>query len=489
LRLSVPLAQRVLELGVAAPARAALVHGPNTVSYAELCERVRAVACLLEQLGVRAGDRVVLAAPSTPAFVYGYLGTHHVGAIAVPVAPGITTKDLQFIADQVEPSAIFLTHEFQYRSYLGRPLEELDSAKVAVDGCHSPRLQEIADILFTTGTTGVPKGVVLTHHNTLAAAANINAFIGNTSDDTEVVPLPLSHSFGLGRLRCNLLACGTVVLVDGFGLIGRIFEAMERHRATGLSSVPAGFEIIFRLTGDKLGEYADHLKYVEIGSASMPQEHKRRLMRLLPNTRLCMHYGLTEASRTTFIEFHESANKLESIGQPTPNVDVGVLGGNGQRLPAGTIGEIAVQGRTVAQGYWKDPPMTAKALVDGWLRTGDSGYQDNEGFLYLVGRSSDLVNVGGLKVAPVEVEEALKEHQSIGDCACVGIRDPDTLAGEAVKVFLVQESAREPKPTDQELVAFLRERLESHKIPALFQWVDAVPRTASGKLQRQLLLK
>jgi long-chain acyl-CoA synthetase len=397
---------------------------------------------------------------------------------------------LRYIVRLVEPRAIFTVKPPSDAVISTESIEDLsnDGAALHASATDFPGSADIADVLFTTGTTGDPKGVVLTHHNVRCAAENINRFIQNTADDREVVPLPLSHSFGLGRLRSNLLAGGTIILIDGFTFPAKIFQAIEHWNATGIATVPAGFTVLSRLTRNKIGQYARQLKYIEIGSAPMPIEQKRRLMELLPNTHICMHYGLTEASRSTFIEFHESAEKLISIGRPTPNVEVKILDPGGRECPPMESGQIVVKGGMVMKEYWRNPQQSAQALVAGWLRTGDYGYRDEEGYVFLQARESELINVGGRKVSPIEVERLLEARGDIDSCACVGIADPKGITGEAVKAFLVAAAGPQQKrPDDSELTEYLRDKLEPYKVPVAYEWIESLPMTASGKLQRQQL--
>jgi long-chain acyl-CoA synthetase len=326
---------------------------------------------------------------------------------------------------------------------------------------------------------------MLTHRNILAAATNINAVLENDASDREVVPLPLSHSFGLGRLRCNMLAGGTIILVSGFKLPGEILGAMQRWKATGFAVVPAGMAVLVRFGQEELAGFANQLEYMEFGSAPMPLSTKQLLIDILPHTRVWMHYGLTEASRCTFIEFHDGRDHLDSIGKPTPNVEVRVVDAQGRDAAPGKPGEIVVKGGMVTAGYWKDPERTKRTLVDGWLHTGDLGHKDEQGYIYLHGRKGDMINVGGFNVSPVEVEDVLAQHPAIEQGACIGIPDPSEVSGEVVKVFVVPNG--EARPTRRELIDWLKPRLEPYKLPAAVEWVESLPKTGSGKLQRNLL--
>ena len=323
-----------------------------------------------------------------------FMGTslsHLLGAIAAPVDPLTPATRLEYISTLVSPKAIFIAQKPSGCTLSVHNINELACCEAI------PKVESVftkpdnpADILFTTGTTGDPKGVVLSHKSILCAANNINTFIRNTNGDREVVPLPLSHSFGLGRLRCNLLSGSTIILVDGITFPAKIFKAFEQWDATGFASVPAGLVMLLRMTKDRIGSYAAQLRYLEIGSAPMFIEDKRRLMNLLPDTRICMHYGLTEASRSAFIEFHESSNFLDSIGKASPNVEIKIVDDNDHELGPHRSGKIMVRGGTLMTEYWHNAKATREVLNSDWLYTGDYGYKDANDYLYLerVGKRS-----------------------------------------------------------------------------------------------------
>jgi long-chain acyl-CoA synthetase len=325
--------------------------------------------------------------------------------------------------------------------------------------------------------------VVLTQRQIAEAATNINAFIGGQPGDVEVVPMPLSHSFGLGRLRCMAQTGVTLALEAGLRNAAKVLRRILELKATGLAMVPAGFELLLHMTKDRLGDARGHLRYIEIGSAPMSLETKHRLMELLPETRICHHYGLTEASRAAFLDYHADRDKLTSIGRPAPNVEIAVHNGDGHDLGPGEHGELAIRGAMVMKEYWQRPELTRATLQDGWLRTGDWGWKDAEGYFHLLGRGNDLINVAGMKVCPEEVERLLNAHPAISESACVGVADPQGITGDCVKAVFI---ARAPV-SDIELIAWLRPRLEEYKIPRFWERVESIPRTPSGKIQRQRL--
>lgn len=472
------------------PDRAALHTARETISYGQLFRRVLGARDALRSANVEAGDRVVLVAPSAPAFVYGYFGAHALGAVAIPLDPNAPAARRDELVSRARAKVAYGA-----RAEEGvRAIAELDVEPAASSPAFTPPpLDALADVLFTTGTTGRPKGVRLTHANVAAAARHINEVIGRREGDVEVVPLPLNHSFGLGRLRCSVLAGATLALVDGFRMPGEIFAALEKHGATGLVGVPAAFAILLRVRG--LGPFASTLRYVEIGSAPMPLEHKQELMKLLPTTELWMHYGLTEASRSTFVEFHRHADLLDTVGRPAPGVKLTVRGDDGGALPAGETGLLWIGGPHVSPGYWDDDELAARVFRDGEVCTGDLASIDDAGFVRLHGRKDDMINVGGFNVSPDEVERVLGEHAAVREACCVGVADPRKTTGSVVRAYLVRadgggggegDGGNRP-PRDAELAQWVAARLEPYKVPAQFRWVASLPRTASGKLVRATL--
>ena len=467
------------------PQRDALIAGDRHFSYGELWQRVRSIAQEFARFGVGRGDRVLLAAPNVPAFAFAYFATQLLGAIAVPLDPHAPKARRDELIERVRPKLAFgEKDEANAGPTPIRAIAELEVLPWSEAEFAPPAPDSLADLLFTTGTTGRPKGVRLTHRNLTAAACHINSVIGTRESDVEVLPLPLYHSFGLGRLRCNLIAGATVVLVDGFRLPGEIFAAIDRHRATGLVGVPAGFAVLLRFGARGLGAFANQLRYIEIGSAPMPIEHKRALMGLLPMTELWMHYGLTEASRSVFIEFHRHHERLDTVGLAAPGVQLAVRGEDGSANQPGVAGHLWIHGEHVSAGYWDDPESTVANFVRGWVHTGDVAHLGNDGFLVLHGRNDDMINVGGFKVSPDEIERVLSEHPAVREAFCIGVPDPRKIAGQVVRAYLVSGSAKAP---DEELSDWVAARLERYKVPMQYRWIESLPRTSSGKPLRATL--
>ena len=464
------------------PDKVALVEGDFQVTYAQLMARIEQTARALLALGLKPGDRIVLAAQKELSFVYHYFAAHLLGVVNVVVDVASPRDRLDYIIDVVKPSALFSSGLegvngvpcYSFNRPESDDVQSVDLTWPTVD------VNDVADVMFTTGTTGVPKGVCLTHANIAGSASNTNGFIGTCSDDIEALALPLSHSFGLGRLRCVLMAGATLVLVGNFANLKSFFSVLDAWHVTGFGMVPAVWQYIKRLSGRRIARFAEQLKYIEIGSAALPIEDKRLLMEIFPNTRLCMHYGLTEASRAMFTEFHANAGNLETVGRPASSlVEASIRDDDGNPVANGVDGEICVRGNMVTRSYFK-PQDNAGSFYGDWFRTGDWGHRDDEGNFYLTGRKKELINVGGEKVSPATIEDAIRSL-GIADCACIAVSDPNGVLGEVPKAFLQKG---DNQVTIEDIKQQLTQLLPPHEIPVEWEWVDSIPRTSSGKIQR-----
>lgn len=469
------------------PHKIAVIHKKDRVSYQELWGHILAAAQYYQQVRKFVpGTVVILAADKQVEFVYAYFGAHVAGLRVVPLDVATNIKRLSFIISRLHPALLV---GFRHTDNLG--VEVCSFKEFDLPACNNPvahpKMGDIADILFTTGTTGEPKGVPLTYHNLAAAARQINTFIKNSSDDVELLALPISHSFGLGRLRCVLSLGATICLLGSFVNVKKLFRTMEEEHITGFTMVPASWRYLKKYTGNKIGEFADQLKYIEMGSAYFSAPEKKELADLMPKTRICMHYGLTEASRSAFLEFHcaDRDGHLDSVGRPSPSTEIAIFNEQGKRIGSNQEGEICVKGEHVTKGYLQIP-REKTFFEEDFFRTGDWGYLTKDGYLYLVGRKKELINVGGKKVSPLEVEVEIDKFPGIIDCACVAEPDPQGILGEVVKAYLVKDSDC-GKIDFADIQSFLFDKLEGYKIPALWDWIDEIPKTHNGKVQRLLL--
>lgn len=463
------------------PSKSAIITGDKKVTYSELVDNIERTASFYKtSLGLNTGERIIVAADKQIEFIYAYFGAHLAGLIVLPVDSGINDDRLNYIIKQSNVKlGIGLTNK-------GIPIKSIplsDFSDLSINKKNefaSINKDDIADILFTTGTTGIPKGVPLSFCNIVQAAENINSFIKNTEDDIELLALPLSHSFGLGRLRCVFAKGSTIVLINGFTNMKKLFRIMGEEKVTGFTMVPASWRYIKKFSGKKIKEFSEQLKYIEMGSAFFSAEEKRELASLLPNTRICMHYGLTEASRSAFMEFHEDNDFLDSVGKASPNTEINIFDETGKIVSGETEGEICIKGNHVTKGYLSI--SRENTFYGDYFRTGDWGYKNSKDYIYLVSRYKELINVGGKKVSPIEVEEQLKKINGISDCACIGVQDPSGILGEVVKAFIVKD---EKTAIDfEEIKNQMKGKLEDYKLPAIYEWITEIPKTHNGKIQR-----
>lgn len=466
------------------PDKVALISGDTEITYSQLWDYCLCAAEKLKQdYHLKKGDRVILSAAGNIEFVYAYFGVHIAGGICVPIDPDTNQTRFEYIEKSTTPVCVMgLLHNVKKETI---PFSDVVNGTSKASYI-APEQSQVADILFTTGTTGAPKGVALSYNNLSAAARNINAFIGNTSSDVELLALPVSHSFGLGRLRCSLSKGATVVMLGTFANVKKFFKEMARCQVTMFAMVPASWGFIKKMSGKYIGKFADQLKFIEIGSSFMPVEDKELLMSLLPKTRICMHYGSTEASRSAFMEFHTYKDNLLSIGKASPNVEIKIFTSQGTPAALGEEGEVCVKGEHVTCSYWNETPERfASDFYDGYFRTGDCGTMDAEGNIYLKSRIKEMINVGGKKVSPMEVEDILNTIPGIKESACIGIPDPGIVLGEVVKAFIVADD----NLSDEEIMQQLRPQLEVYKLPVEIERINAIPKTGSGKIQRLSLKK
>lgn len=473
------IVEKIFKHAAQTPAATAIIFPRFSLTYYQLADNISAACSWLKSQSVRKGSIVALGASRCPEFIACYFAAHALGAIVLNLDTETNADRLTQLFEKTQPTLVIGLSNGKCRSYTEVDLTIPGEISIAA----SPDM--VADLMFTTGTTGEPKGVPLTHSNLVAAATQINSFIGNNKNDVEVLALPICHSFGMGRLRCVLSAGGTVILTPGFSNSKYLLNVLKSYKATGFSFVPAAWAYLRQMSGDKLAECSPYLRYIEIGSAPMPEQERRHLMSLFPQTRICMHYGLTEASRSTFIEFHQHQEHLSSAGKPTPGVQIKIFSPHGEELSANEEGEICIKGAHVMRRYWESSNLDG--YFGDFFRSGDWGRLDDNGFLYILSRTKDIINTGGKKVSPEEVESVLVTVPGIVECACIPVPDPNGLLGEVIKAVLVSDNSSSI-PSETELRKIVSQRLENYKCPAIYEWREtALPKTESGKLQRHLI--
>jgi long-chain acyl-CoA synthetase len=481
------------------PMKTAIIAGDRYYTYNEVWSNINNFSSWIVS-NTNIQDRIGILLENCPETVFAVYGVTKAGRICVPMDADIHKRNLKYIVNDCSIKTIITSSKILKRLTIVEDIiknivlvngddADLDFTKIISEensvGEHIPCFENDvpAFILYTTGTTGPQKGVVLSHYNLLEATKNINEFMQIESDIVESLPMRLSHSFGFARLRSVFSVGGTVILENGFLRPEKVIFNMKKYFANAISSVPAGFVILLNYYQDSFKEISGNIKYIEIGSASMRLSHKEMLMELCPKARICMHYGLTEASRATFIEFHSNKEKLNTVGKASPNVQIKIVDEAGIDVGLNKQGNILVKGNMVTIEYFNKVNQTKQNIKNGWLNTGDLGIIDQEGHVHLLGRKKEIINVGGLKVAPGEVEQVLLKHQDILEVGVVG-KPTDDLNMEAICAFIVTDN---PEINLEGIQKFCKEELETYKLPNRISIVKSLPMTDSGKIKRHLL--
>jgi len=484
------------------PDKTALIAGDTALTYVQLRQQVRRLAGFLAGR-FSSGSRFGILLPNSIAAALGLLAAPAAGLIVVPIDTDTAAPNFNHLVISCGIEGLLTS-----KKMLARFNPDVKRLIVADDdsaGPDAPSLNEIlrdvdyernilppasadaiACLLHTAGTSGAPKSVMLTRRNLGAAVRHIIGFMGFGNDIVESIPMRLSHSFGFARLRSVMEVGGTAILEEGFLRPERVLNRIIKFGANALSSVPAGFAVLLEHFPEQFREVGPRLRLIEIGSAPMIRRHKERLLDLCPDARICMHYGLTESSRACFLDLRSEKDRWDTAGRPAPGIEIRIEDEGGKKLEPETSGEILLRGETTAAGYWGRPDLDKLAFTDGWFRTGDLGYFDAAGYLHLTGRAGEMINLGGIKVAPREVEEALLRLDGIREAAVLGIPAEDTVTGNIIKAFLVVRQPDKP-PNIEDLTKALLRVIEPYKVPEEFEIVPALPRTDTGKIRKDLL--
>jgi len=471
------------------PRRVALIHDGQACTYAELSERVTRAAGVLAAAGVRHGDRVAYLGPNHPAFIETLFAAGALGATFVPLNTRLAAPELAYIL--ADSGAAVLVFD-------PRAATTVEALRSIVDGCRFLPVDEPAPaadpfdepvgehetcmILYTSGTSGRPKGVMLTHANVAWNSVNLLLDVDLAGDEVTLVSAPMFHVAALNQtVLPTFLKGGTSVIVPAFDPSATL-DLIEKHRVTFLFGVPAMFQAI---SAAPRWESADlsSVRSMICGGAPVPESmiatYQRRGLLFMQG------YGMTEsAPGALFLRADDSVTKIGSAGTPAFFTDVKVVRPDGTPVDPGEPGEVLIQGPNVMAGYWDRPAETGEVLdADGWLRTGDVAVLDADGYAYIRDRIKDLIISGGENIYPAEVEDALYAHPAVAECAVIGV--PDEKWGEVGRAIVVLRPGATAEPAD--LLAFLDGRIARFKIPKSVVFADALPRTASGKVVKRLL--
>ena len=479
------------------PNKIALIFEDKSFTYKQLDELAGQVANGLKGLGVKKDDRVALFLPNIPEFVISYLGILKIGAVAVSVNVMLKTAEVSYILNDCAAKVI-ITTESQSEQISEADLPELEHILIAEGKANkgttltqllantsseAPALEmdryAPACILYTSGTTGFPKGAILTHGNVIANSYAANRCYRLSSSDRLLLYLPLFHCFGQNAiLNTGFSACATIILYRRFDL-DKVLENLTEYQATMFFGVPTVFIKI--LNKDISADRLKGIRYYFSAAAPMPIEIAQKWHEKYGDF-IHEGYGLTETS--PFATYNNDLNyKLGSIGTPIDNVEIQIVDSYGHQVQPGELGEIMVRGPNVMLGYWNRPLETAAVIKNGWFHTGDIGRMDEDGFYYIVDRLKDMINLSGFKVYPTEVENIIYQHPAVAEVAVYGI--PDPIKGEIVKANIVLKAGQ--VITEAQIKEFCSPMIATYKIPQAINFVSGIPKNPSGKVLKMLL--
>jgi long-chain acyl-CoA synthetase len=478
--------------------RPALIFEGEALTYRELDETASRIANGLLGLGVRRGDRVALFLPNIPSWAFFYLGIQKIGAIAVSLNSTLTREEVGFILNDCGAMAAVMTEDLRRNVPVkelpllehrllaeGRAIDGEVSFDELIDGvgCRTDAVEMEADapaaIAYTSGTTGTPKGVVLSHGNVISNIEAKRHCLGIRPDDRLLLFLPLSHCFGQNAVFNSGLGAGATVVLHRKFEVSRVLRSIADQHITMVFGVPATFIVLHECasTNDM-----SSVRYYFSAAQNLPAEIESRWQKKfgLP---LHQGYGLTETS--PFASYnHQHKHKPGSIGIPIEKVEMKIVDvDDGSEVPPETPGEIVIRGPNVMLGYWNRPADTAQVIKGGWFHTGDIGRMDVEGYFYIEDRLKDMINVGGLKVYPAEVENVIYRHPAVAEVAVYGL--PEPMLGERVAASVVLKS--DHAIAAEEVLALCRRHLSGFKVPSSIWFVASLPKNSTGKILKRVL--
>jgi long-chain acyl-CoA synthetase len=506
--MSLNLASILRESAAANPNKVAVMLDDFKLTYAELDKLSNQIAQGLADAGLKPGDKVGLMAPNVPQFPIAYYGILKAGGVVVPMNVLLKAPEVAFYLQDSDASRLIVWADFAAEALKGvaeagrpidvyaiapmpgmpvpegtQPVEALLHGDGRFDAAPTST-EDTAVILYTSGTTGRPKGAELTHFNLWMNCHQAGHLFTYTDDDVAIAMLPLFHSFGQSSIMNSAIHSGaTITLVPRFET-KKVLDVIVRDRVTIFPGVPTMFFAV--LHEPAAAEYdLSTLRICISGGAAIPGEVIQAWEQRYPKAVILEGYGLSETSPTCTFNRSIDERKVLSIGKRIWGVEMKVFDEHDHELPLGpdNVGEIVVRGHNVMKGYYKQPEATAEAFRGGWFHTGDMGYVDEDGFFFIVDRKKELIIRGGFNVYPREVEEVLYAHPAVAEAAVIGV--PDERMGEEVKAIVSLKPG--VSATAEELIAFTKERVAAYKYPRTIEFIDALPKGATGKILKKEL--
>jgi amino acid adenylation domain-containing protein len=506
------------------PGKAAIIHAGDSISYSELHTASRKVAHYLLTSGVKRQDRILIFMDNSIESVISMYAIMMAGAIFVMPSVVIKAKKMGYILKD-SGAKILITHPSKARVFAealsatpnlekiilcgnrsipkglqdqiyNRGIDAVtwhetlsDSPQTFESRNPSPLEIDLATIIYTSGTTSDPKGVMSTHSNMISAATSIIIYLENDANDIVLCALPLSFDYGLYQVIMAIIYGGTVVLEKSFTYPYRVLEMIDAHKVTGFPIVPTMLSLLFEMEDVSRFKF-NTLRYITNTAAALSPIYIQRFQEIWPHVTIYSMYGLTECKRVLYVPPKDLNRKIDSVGIPMPGVEVFVVNKEGKEVDSGEVGELVVRGPNVMQGYWQSPNETAKTFIKGKypadtrLYTGDYFKRDEEGFLYFVSRKDNLIKTKGERVSPKEIESVLCEMEGIFSAAVVGI--PNKLIGQEIRANIVPSVKN---ITEKQVLNFCKSRLEPFMIPHHVVFMDELPTLSNGKIDKKKLIR
>jgi long-chain acyl-CoA synthetase len=470
--------------------RTVIVHQGRKWTYGVLGEQAESICHKLKTAGLMKGDRVILWMENSVDYVASYVGILLAQGVVVALHPQLLSAEVVRLGAHVQAKAIITVSKLW--DLHQEPLRDTNLSFALIDGNlldlgHIPQKlncpEGLAQIIYTSGTTGKPKGVMLSHGNLIANSYSILDYLQLTSEDSIIALLPFVFAYGNSILLTHLLCGGKLVVENGLTFPKMVIDSMSNEAVTGLSGVASTYALLLRQSS--FTEVCiPSMRYFTSAGGPMPVELLRRVQNSFPGREFIVMYGQTEASaRLTYLPSHELEAKKGSAGKALPGVELKTIRDDGSLAPPCEVGEILARGPNIMLGYWQDPENTSKVLKEGWLHTGDLGYLDRDGFVFISGRNSEMIKSGAYRISPVEIEEVLFNHPTVGEAVVVGLEDD--LMGSLIMGLVVPRSGNQP--TTNELLAHCARYLAPFKRPKFIRIVPDLPKSPNGKIQRHVI--
>ena len=486
-----PVVQRILENALKNPDDIAVIANDHETTYREFAGMIYSISVWLKAKGIRQGDHVVVQASHEVTCPACWYAIHLVGAAAVPVEKTAPESRIQEIATATDSCLVIAKKDSASSSVSWSTYYDVYAAQHQYEftedtAVEYPDINLVCDIVFTTGTTGKSKGVMQTHRQQSLCTAVAAETYGLKKNSRFLVAAPLNHVGGIRSTNFQLANGCCVVFMEGMGDLLKLFAVIEKHHVTSLFLPPASIRIIINRTGDRFSMFKHQIDFVLTSSSPLFASDSHGIRKLLPYSRLYNTFQATEISGGTAYDYNKEGFRPNCIGKPVRTMDFAIFTEDGRfTKEAGVEGQICAKGELVMKGYYNEPELTRSVFKDGYFVSSDIGAFDHEGYLYYIGRKDDVINLGGYKIAPTDVENFALQSGLVHECLC--IEDRDEYGVPYIKLLVVVEDKSKFDPVA--LNAFLSDRLEKYKIPRIIEVVDALIKTFNGKTDRKAYRK